>query len=75
MSDAVAAAGGPAAGGLLAGMRVIDLSRLAPGGRHRAAPDATAGVLAQAGLSDEEPRAVAEDARRDGASGFKGPPD
>jgi alpha-methylacyl-CoA racemase len=44
-------------------------------GRDGAAPDATAEVLAQAGLSDEELQAVAEDARRDGAFGFKWPPD
>ncbi len=44
-------------------------------GRDGAAPDATAEVLAEAGLSDEELQAVAEDARRDGAFGFKWPPD
>jgi hypothetical protein len=32
-------------------------------------------VLTQAGLSAEEVQAVAEDARRDGAFGFKWPPD
>lgn len=44
-------------------------------GRDGGVPDATAEVLAQAGLSDQELRAVAEDARRDGAFGFKWPPD
>jgi hypothetical protein len=44
-------------------------------GRDGGAADATAEVLAQAGLSDEELRAVAEDARRDGVFGFKWPPD
>lgn len=43
-------------------------------GRDGGEPDATAEVLVQAGLSDEELRAVAEDARRDGAFGFKWPP-
>jgi hypothetical protein len=50
-------------------------SRTGERGRDGGAPDATAEVLAQAGLSDEELRAVAEDARRDGAFGFKWPPD
>lgn len=51
--------------------------RIEDGGRGRdgGAPDGPAEVLAQAGLSDEELRAVAEDARRDGAFGFKRPPD
>ncbi len=40
-----------------------------------AVPDATADVLAQAGLSDEELRAAAGDARRHGVFGFKWPPD
>jgi alpha-methylacyl-CoA racemase len=44
-------------------------------GRDGAAPDATAEVLARAGLSDGELQAVAEDARRDGAFGLKWPPD
>jgi alpha-methylacyl-CoA racemase len=44
-------------------------------GRDGGVPDATAEVLAQAGLSDQELAAVAEDARRDGAFGFKWPPD
>ena len=44
-------------------------------GRDGGVPDATAEVLAQAGLSDEELRAVAEDARRDGPFGLKWPPD
>jgi hypothetical protein len=50
-------------------------SRTGGAGRDGGAPDATAEVLAQAGLSDEELRAVAEDARRDGAFGFKRSPD
>jgi alpha-methylacyl-CoA racemase len=37
--------------------------------------DATAELLAEAGLSEQELLAVAEDARRDGAFGFKWPPD
>jgi alpha-methylacyl-CoA racemase len=48
-----------------------------PGGRGRDGgdPDATAEVLAQAGLTGEELRAVAEEAERDGAFGLKWPPD
>jgi hypothetical protein len=48
-----------------------------PGGRGRDGgdPDATAEVLAQAGLTGEELRAVADEAERDGAFGFKWPPD
>ena len=48
-----------------------------PGGRGPDAgePDATAEVLAEAGLTGEELRAVAADAQRDGAFGFKWPPD
>jgi len=37
--------------------------------------DATAELLAEAGLSEQELLAVAEDARRDGAFGLKWPPD
>jgi alpha-methylacyl-CoA racemase len=44
-------------------------------GRDEGQPDATADLLAAAGLSDEELRAVAEDAQQDGTFGFKWPPD
>jgi alpha-methylacyl-CoA racemase len=44
-------------------------------GSDEGQPDATAVLLAEAGLSDEELRAVAQDAQRDGAFGFKWPPD
>lgn len=44
-------------------------------GRDGGQPDATAEVLAQAGLTQEELQAVAADAQRDGAFGFKWPPD
>ena len=57
-----------------AGAAVLPHAR-GSGASTAATPDATAEVLAQAGLGDEELRAVAEDARRDGAFGFKWPPD
>lgn len=44
-------------------------------GRDGGEPDATAEVLAQAGLTEDELRAVAADAQRDGEFGFKWPPD
>ena len=47
-----------------------------PGARSPEAgqPDATAQLLAEAGLSEEDRRAVAEEGRQDGAFGLKWPP-